>query len=169
MKPRKAPASFSILEAFLPLVFFSGTRIFWAAGAALVLTITTLLVFELLRKQDARVLEILYLFWIITCGACVWLIWGLPPYWILCAHLLVPETVRAPSAAQRAKPFGFGIKKYASRRTHEVSLVFLGVVAFSFFIYRAHDFLPGFSVWIFAGLALGLGEAVLKKNQKRKK
>ena len=114
---------FLILEAVLPLFLLTGISLLYAAVLIPVFTGVTLLVFEMLRRRPRAALSAFFLFWLAICGGLGWFYLAVPPYWIWSVYLLVPETAWAPSDAQQAKPYLFGLKKYFKRRILELIMM----------------------------------------------
>lgn len=162
MNPQNRTEPFHVLisEALLPLLFLAGAPLFYAAALIPVAAGITLLVFEMLRRQPRRALSAVYLFWLAVCGGLGWFFAAIPPYWIWCVHLLLPETVRAPSDAQQAKPFLFGLKKYFKRRVFELAAALILFFAFAAAAAWLRQKLQGAAYWVSAIFALLVFEVV---------
>jgi hypothetical protein len=93
---------------------------------------------------------------------------GVAPYWIWSAHILISETARQPSLAQRKKPFLFGLKKYTARRAREFIFVLAGGLIVAGGLFYLHRQISGLSVWVIAALALVAAQMVLSWAQKEK-
>lgn len=169
MYPRKYAENFSIFEALLPLFFFQGNDLFYAALLIPVVSGVTLFVFELLRSQPRPALFAIYLVWLSVCGALGWFTLDLPPYWIWPVHLLIPKTAWAPSDAQRARPFLFGLKKYMKRRVMELVVALIAAFAVAGGILFLQQKTGGVMLWIFGALALVVMEVILGQLQRLKK
>ncbi len=168
MDKRKFFPAFSVPEAFLPLLFFSDNRIFIAAALVPCVAGLSLAWLELLRKQPSRLTDAFYGAWLAACGFGAWYGLGLAPYWIWSAHLLIPETARQPSAAQKKKPFLFGFKKYTARRAREFILILMtGLVAGGGMLYLRTQ-AGGVIFWPAAILALLIAQLILSLVRKEK-
>ncbi len=168
MEKRNFRPSFSVLEVFLPLIFFRGEMIFIAAALAPCIAGITLVWLELLRRQPPRMMSTFYLVWLALCGLGTWYGLGVAPYWIWSAHILISETARQPSAAQRKKPFLFGLKKYTARRAREFVFVLAGSLAAAGGLFYLHGQMTGISVWVIAALVLVAAQIVLSLVRKEK-
>ncbi|HCM42202.1 MAG TPA: hypothetical protein DIS66_02670 [Candidatus Omnitrophica bacterium] len=154
MEKRNWPQAFSFLEVFLPLLFYAGHSVFAAAALIPCVAGITLIFLELLRRQPPRLMEAFYMVWLALCGLGAWYGLGVAPYWIWGVHLLISETARRPTEAQRKKPFLFGFKKYAFKRTREFAFVLAGALAVSAALYYLRTCCFGVSVWITGILVL---------------
>lgn len=168
MEKRNLPQSFSALEVFLPLLFYAGPAVFVAAALMSCTAGVTLVFLELLRRRSPRLIEIFYMLWLALCGLGAWYVLGIAPYWIWSAHILIFETARRPSEAQRKKPFLFGFKKYAFKRTRQVVFIFTGALAVSTAIYFLRECCSGVSVWIAGILVLTVVQMLIGFTQKVK-
>jgi len=154
MEKRNFRPAFSILEVFLPLLFFRGEMIFIAAILAPVVAGISLVGLEILRRQPPAIMNAFYLAWLALCGLGGWYGLGIAPYWVWSAHILISENARQPSAAQRKKPFLFGFKKYTLRRAREFVFALIGSLAFAGALFCLRGQMSGISVWLAAILVL---------------
>lgn len=166
---RKKFETFSLLEVALPLLLFTTKSLFWAALLIPIVAGLTFVVFELLRRQSRTALSAAYMLWLVLCGGLGWFLAGIPPYWIWCVHLLVPETVSAPTVAQQAKPFLFGLRKYFKRRVTELGLAAILFLAFAGGVTLLHQKVSHVSYWVVALFLILFAEIVLFALQRRKK
>lgn len=160
--------SFSVLEALLPLLFFSGNNLFYAALVIPVVGGLTLLLFELSRPLPRSALFAIYLLWLSGCGALGWWAMQLPPYWIWSVYILIPRTAWEPSDAQRKKPFLFGLKKYQKARVLELVIALAATLAFAGALAWLQLKAEGATIWICGILALVVTEIVLIKLRRPK-
>lgn len=153
--------AFSALEVFLPLLFLSGSSLFIAAAFIPAAAGLTLVLLELVRRQPPFVMNAAYLICLAACGLAGWYFLKVPPYWIWSAHILVSETARRPSEAQRKRPAGFGFKKYAAKRIKELFMVFVAALAAAGSIYFLKEAVSGPAVWMLAILAFAAAQIFL--------
>lgn len=168
MEKRNFRPAFSVLEVFLPLICFRDGMIFIAAALVPCVAGFTLVWLELLRRQPPRMMNAFYLAWLALCGLGAWYGLGVAPYWIWSAHILISETARQPSAAQRKRPFLFGFKKYTVRRAREFVFILIGGLAVASGLFYLHGQISGISVWVVAALALIAAQMVLSLIRKEK-
>lgn len=168
MEKRNFRPSFSVIEAFLPLIFYRGEMIFIAAALAPFAAGISLVGLELLRRQPPRVMSAFYLAWISLCGLGAWYGLGVAPYWIWSAHIIISETARQPSFAQQKKPFLFGFKKYTARRTRDFVFVLACSLAVAGALFYLHRHVAGISVWAIAALVLVALQLIQSSIQKEK-
>ncbi len=160
---------FSVSEALLPLLFFSGASLFYAAFLIPFMAGMTLLIFEILRRRPRSALSAVYLFWLAVCGGLGWFTAAIPPYWVWSVHLLVSESAWAPSEAQRAKPFLFGLKKYFKRRLLELAAALIFFIAFATILTLLRQNFHGGSYWTAAIFMILVAEIVLAIFRRRAK
>jgi hypothetical protein len=168
MEKRNFRPAFSVLEVFLPLILFRDEMIFIAAALVPCIAGITLVWLEFLRRQPPRIMSAFYLAWLALCGLGAWYGLGVAPYWIWSAHILISETARQPSLAQRKKPFLFGFKKYTVRRAREFVFVLAGSLAVAGGLFYLRGQMSGISVWAIAALALVVAQIVLGLVRKEK-
>ncbi len=134
MKQESEKKYFSSAEALLPVFFYSYPDFYWAAVGIPLASAFLFMITEIVRRSPPRVYEAVYFLMLLGFASVGWIYFHYAPYWIWSVYLLTVQAARAPSIVQRALPFGFGFRKYAKRRTRELSsaLIFFGAGAFVF-------------------------------------
>lgn len=150
MNLRKRIEPYSLSEIFLPLIFFTDEKIFWAILLISFSSGLTWVVFDLLKSQPRSAQNAFQLFWFASLGGLGWIFAQIPPYWIWSVYLLVAPAFLLTAEPRSVRPFLFNFKKYGGVRIRELLLGCLFSCAFAGMVLFFHAHYHGIQAWIFS-------------------